>query len=128
MANSNITQAEIDSLRESLKRCSPDTVEAAIAYRETGDTSLVPGIVTGIIERFLEPDVKPLIRADNDSLRLFDDLGVDSLTMMEIVILVEETLGISVENEELRGLQSIGDIKGFIHQKLGGEPGGDRRV
>lgn len=80
----------------------------------------MPTIVTGIIERFLEPDLKPLMQKGDDTLTLFDDLGVDSLTMMEIVILVEETIGISVENEELRELRTIGDVKNFITAKTGG--------
>lgn len=94
-------------------------------YRTSKDASQVPGVVTGIIERFLEPDLKPMMSSGDDSLLLFDDLGIDSLTMMEIVILVEETLDISIENEELRGLQSIGDIKQFIHGKIGGEDAPD---
>ena len=121
MSTPNIPQADIDALKESLRRCSDETIEAAIAYRASKDASLVPVIVAGIIERFLEPDLKPLMSKGDDSLLLFDDLGVDSLTMMEIVILVEETILISIENEELRGLQSIGDIKQFIHSKLGSE-------
>lgn len=121
MSTPNITQAEIDTLKDSLRRCSSETIDAAIAYHTSKDVSLVPDIVTGIIERFLEPDIKPLIKTGGDTLQLFDDLGVDSLTMMEIVIMVEETLEISIENEELRNLSSIGDIKGFIHNKLGGK-------
>ena len=121
MSTPNIPQADIDALKESLRRCSNETIEAAIGYRATKDASLVPVIVTGIIERFLEPDLKPLMSKGDDSLLLFDDLGVDSLTMMEIVILVEETIEISIENEELRELRSIGDIKQFIHSKLSGE-------
>lgn len=118
VATSNLSQTEIEAIKESLRRCTPETVEAAIDYRASKNASLVPTIVTGIIERFLEPDLKPLMKKGDDSLTLFDDLGVDSLTMMEIVILVEETIGISVENEELRELRSIGDVKTFIASKL----------
>jgi len=119
VADTNITQAEIEALKESLKRCSPETIEAAIEYRRSRNVELVPTIVTGIIERFLEPDMKPQMRSGDDSLELFNDLGVDSLTMMEIVILVEEVIGVSIDNEELRDLRSIGDVKGFISEKLG---------
>ena len=122
MATSNLPSTEIEAIKESLRRCTPETVEAAITYRSSKDATQVPSIVTGIIERFLEPDLKPLIQKGDDSLALFDDLGVDSLTMMEIVILVEETIGISVENEELRELRTIGDVKTFIGTKLGDSP------
>ena len=94
-----------DELRESLKRCSPETVEAALSFRQHGNFDGIPVIVMGIIERFLEPDVRHLLREGNDDTRLFEDLGVDSLLMVEIIILVEETLDISIANDELRDIE-----------------------
>ncbi len=79
-------------------------------------------IVTGIIERFLEPENKTLLHKDDDSVRLFEDLGIDSLTMMEIVIMVEETLKVSFDNNELRELRTLGDVKTYIDSEAKGEP------
>ena len=59
---------------------------------------------------------------ENDQARLLEDLGVDSLLMVEIVILVEETLSIHIENEELRNLRSVGYIKVYLDAKLKGLP------
>lgn len=120
--NRKLTQEEEDALRESLKRCSQETIDAAILYRESGDVSCVPTIVEGIAERFLEPDLRPLLREGDDNLRIFEDLGIDSLTMVEVVMLVEEVLSISIENEELRDLRTIGDVKNFIDCKVQGLP------
>jgi 3-hydroxyacyl-[acyl-carrier-protein] dehydratase len=103
-----------------LKRCPDGTFEAAVAYRESGDATWIPEIVNGIIERFLEPQAKPLLHSGNEELRLFEDLGVDSLTMMEIVILVEETLNISFDNSELRELRTLSDIRTYMDEKAGG--------
>lgn len=58
----------------------------------------------------------------DDDLRLIEDLGIDSLTMMEIVILVEEVLQMSINNDELRNLRTVGDIKTFIDCKIRGLP------
>lgn len=102
-------------LRDSLRRCSPATVEAAINFRRTGETQYLPVIILGIFERFVEPDLRPRLAAgDSDDLRVVEDLGLDSLTMMEIVMLVEEVTQTRIENEELRGLVTIGDIKTFV--------------
>ncbi len=120
MANQPVDTQALESLKESLRRCSPETIDAAIAYRSNRDPQLAPVIVKGIIERFLEPENRPLLQNGGDDLKLFDDLGVDSLTMMEIVILVEETLGVSVDNEDLRDLATINDINAYIAEKLGG--------
>src|SRR6202522_1835408 len=78
------------ALREALKRCSPSTFEAAVQFRKTGNADHMPAVVIGVIERFVEPDLRAKLKDADDDLRLIEDLGIDSLTMMEIVILVEE--------------------------------------
>jgi 3-hydroxyacyl-[acyl-carrier-protein] dehydratase len=106
-------EAEI-ALRDSLRRCSAKTVEAAVAYGQTGAPQHIPAIIIGIIERFVEPELRPRLAAECDDLRVIEDLGLDSLTMMEIVMLVEEVTQTKIENDELRGLVTIGDIKIFV--------------
>lgn len=109
-------------LRESLKRCSPSTFEAAVQFRKTGNPEHLPAVVIGVIERFVEPDLRTKLKDADDDLRLIEDLGIDSLTMMEIVILVEEVLQMSINNEELRNLRTVGDVKTFIDCKVRGLP------
>jgi 3-hydroxyacyl-[acyl-carrier-protein] dehydratase len=106
------------ALRESLKRCSPSTFEAAVQFRKTGNPDHVPAIVIGVIERFVEPDLRVKLKDADDDLRLIEDLGIDSLTMMEIVILVEDVLHMSINNDELRNLRTVGDVKTFIDCKI----------
>lgn len=120
--NRKLTQEEEDALKDSLKRCSEQTLQAAIDYQETGNIANVPTIVVGIAERFLEPDLRPLLKEAKDDLRIQEDLGIDSLTMVEIVMLIEEILNISIENEELRELRTLGDVKTFIDCKVQGLP------
>jgi len=110
------------ALRESLKRCSPSTFEAAVQFRKTGNPEHLPAVVIGVIERFVEPDLRTKLKDADDDLRLIEDLGVDSLTMMEIVILVEEVLHMSINNDELRNLRTVGDVKMFIDCKVRGLP------
>ena len=47
------------ALREALKRCSPSTFEAAVQFRKTGNADHMPAVVIGVIERFVEPDLRP---------------------------------------------------------------------
>ena len=110
------------TLREALKRCSPSTFEAAVQFRKTGNAEHVPAVVIGIIERFVEPDLRVKLKDADDDLRLIEDLGVDSLTMMEIVILVEDVLMMTINNDELRNLRTVGDVKTFIDCKIRGLP------
>ncbi len=118
-APGSFTPAAEEELRESLKRCSPETVAAAVAFRQTGDTSQLNVIVIGLLERFMDPEYRPkLAQPNSDALKILEDLGVDSLTMVELVMLVEETLGLTVDNNELRGIKTIGDIKLFVANKV----------
>lgn len=126
MSDTILKPEEIEELRDSLRRCPTGTFEAALAYRQTGDISQVPVIVMGIVERFLEPEMRPRLHEGDDSTRLIEDLGVDSLTMMEIVILVEETIGVSFDNQELREIRTVGEVKAYMGRKIRGEsPPGD---
>lgn len=119
MPKSSLSESEI---RETLKRCPESAITSAIEYSRTGDPELVPSIVMGIIERFLEPEVRSVIRDQDDSARLTEDLGIDSLLMVEIVMMIEEVLSISIENEELRNLRTVGDVKAYLDAKLRGLP------
>ena len=90
-----------EELSELLKRCSSETLSAALSFRENKDVAKIEPIVLGIIDRHLEPDQRVVFKNSDDSLRLYEDLGLDSLTMLEIVMLVEQTLQVSIDNEEL---------------------------
>lgn len=119
-ANKDFSAEQEAALREALKRCSEATVNAAVAYRKDGDNSGVSTVVIGIIERFVEPDVRPkLAQPEIDNLRVAEDLGIDSLTLVEVVMLVEETLDMQIDNNELQNLATIGSIKSFVSQKIG---------
>ena len=86
---------------------------------ESRSADHLPVIVHGIIEHFVERGARDKLRRADDSVRLVEDLALDSLTMLEIVFLAEEVLDISIDNEELRPFRTVGDIKLFIASKLG---------
>lgn len=113
-----LSEDERGDLADSLKRCSEETRKAAFEFRETGKLNLLPTIILGIIERFLEPEIRPKLKEGDGSLKLVDDLGIDSLTMMEIVVLVEESLDVSIDNEELRDLRTLDDVRVFVDAKI----------
>jgi len=114
--------ADDAKLREALKRCSPATYAAAHRYRTTGDTSQLSAIVLGVVERYIERDLRPKLRHPAADLLLADDLGIDSLTMMEIVMLAEEVLQITITSEELIRLRTLADAQQFIAAKVRGDP------
>ncbi len=119
MQNSIFTEEIEQEIRISLKRCRPEVIESAVQFRSTGDKSLVATIVLGIIERFLEPEAKSKLQeAQYGEYRLIEDLGVDSLVMVEIVMTIEEVLELSIPNDDLRSLSTINDVKDYIEKLM----------
>lgn len=53
-----------------------------------------------------------------ESSNLKDDLGADSLDMIEIVIASERDLGIVLSDEEVDRIQTVGDLCSLCKQKL----------
>ncbi len=118
MNSENFTPEQEQSLREALKRCSPETIENAVEFRKTANKALLDSVVIGIIERFAEPDKRELLRSGNDEIDMVNDLELDSLTMVEIVLCVEDALNVSIDNEDVQKLHTLADIKSYISQKI----------
>ncbi|MDO4960744.1 MAG: acyl carrier protein [Eubacteriales bacterium] len=47
-----------------------------------------------------------------------DDLGTDSLDLVEVVVALEDELGITVEDDELAEIQTVGDAYELIRANL----------
>ena len=74
-----------DDLKDLLKRCPAGTYEAALAFRQDKDVGQIETIVMGVIDRHLEPEQREILANSDDTLRMYEDLGMDSLTMLEVV-------------------------------------------
>lgn len=52
----------------------------------------------------------------NESSMIIEDLGADSLDMIEMLMALEEEFGITVPDEDAEKLKTVGDIVKFIDQ------------
>ena len=52
----------------------------------------------------------------NEDTSFKDDLGVDSLDLLELVMAFEEEYNIELNPEELEDIQTVGDVCEFIKQ------------
>ena len=45
-----------------------------------------------------------------------EDLDVDSLSMVEVVVAAEEKFGVTIPDDDVRGLKTVGDAVAFIER------------
>lgn len=111
------TEDQIEKIRHSFKRCREGTAEAIIDLQRTGDPQYIPTIVRGIVWRYIHEDVRPVLdKATADS--QLSSLGIDSLTMMEIVLDVQDALDLVIEDADLKQMRTIGDVIEFLKQRF----------
>ena len=48
----------------------------------------------------------------------FDDLGADSLDIVELVMALEDSFGVSIPDEEAESIKTVGDAVEFIAANL----------
>lgn len=110
--------ADDAQLRELLKRCPPETLAMARRFRRNREADLVGPIVLGVMARYVDRPNVARLREAPPELRLAEDLGLDSLTMIELGMTLEDVLQIPLNDEKLRALRTLGDINRFVAESL----------
>jgi len=77
-------------------------------------------IVNQVFEESFEVEKEKL----QPQMNIFDDLGLDSLDVVDLVVALQKKFGIQIRNDErVRGIRTLGDIHKFILAlKNEGEP------
>lgn len=79
----------------------------------TTSTATYPDVLNGLAEVLQEVAGTPVDKVVPSA--SFDaDLDVDSLLMVEVVIACEERFGISIPDEALEGMSTVGDAVQYI--------------
>ena len=60
-----------------------------------------------IEENLIEPDAL-----------LTKDLGIDSLDVVDIVVIIEQVFGVKIKGEELKDVKTLGSFYDFVEQKI----------
>ena len=71
--------------------------------------------VKEIIAKELEVDVKQL----TNEAKFIEDLGADSLDIVELVMALEEEFGLDIPDEDADKLKTVGDAMNYLQQHAG---------
>ncbi len=113
-----MTTSREEEIKSTLKRCSDDTVSAAIRFQTSHSPEDLATVIHGVLKRDLpETHTEALATATDDS-RLVEDLGMDSFGMIELVMAAEEIFAITIPNQELRDVTTLGSLKSYVLEKV----------
>src|SRR4051795_11435342 len=101
-----LTDEQAEQIRHSFRRCREGTPEAIINLRASGDAALIAVIVRGIVWRYVREEARPNVDQATADTPL-GSLGIDSLTMMEIVLDVQDALDLVIEDSDLKQMKTI---------------------
>lgn len=51
--------------------------------------------------------------------RLKDDLGIDSLEVVDVVVYIEESFGFKMKPEDFKVVKTVNELYSFIEEKIG---------
>lgn len=105
-----------------LKHCSGETAAAALRLQNGLDDADLDLVIRGVLERDLQKEHLPALAAATDESRLVEDIGMDSFGMIEVVMCAEEVFGVTISNQEMKGITTLGELKTFLRGKLADQP------
>lgn len=115
------TQPSTDQ-EDRLKHLPAEARAAFQRFQAGGDPAALDPVILAILADFIpRTPATPLAELPGDT-RLIDDLGFDSLAITEVVFFTEDLFGISITNEEIIQVRSLGDLRGFIRTKVANRP------
>ncbi len=110
------------STRNPLAKFPTDVRDAHARFLADGDVAALDTVVLAVVldhqpksasTAGLAPAATP-----SDSARLIADLGFDSLALAEIVFFLEDLYGVTITNEELLRITTIGELRTFVRIKV----------
>ena len=105
--------------RDPLDKFPPAVRDAHARFRATGDTAALDTVVLAIVHHHQPTDARAASpSALADSATFIGDLGFDSLALAEIVFFIEDLYGVSVSNQELVSITTVGELRAFVRAKL----------
>lgn len=97
----------------------PEAAQAGFrAFSASGDVAALDPLIFAILEQYAPRKSAAPVATRPGSTLLMEDLGFDSLSIMEMVFFIEELLDVTIANEELVPIRTLADLRGFVRTKV----------
>lgn len=101
----------IRSAQDEAMEASPVTAQPAVGEVSPTIAERVRGVIGGLL-------IAPNVDDVKDDASLIDDLGADSLDLVEIVIAMESEFGIEVPDADAERLLTVGDAVRYVERQV----------
>ena len=115
----HLTEKTPDLIRADLAGFPAAAVDAALRFREDGAPGSLEAMVLGMLAYYRPSNRTEPLDAMPPETRFREELGIDSLTLAEMVFKLDELLGVPIEMHEVAQVQTLGELQTFLRQKLG---------
>ncbi|MFA6287294.1 MAG: acyl carrier protein [Opitutaceae bacterium] len=110
------------STRDPLAKFPEDVRAAHARFLATGDAAALDTVVLAVVldhqPKAAQTSGLSPVATPADSARLIADLGFDSLALAEIVFFFEDLYGVTITNNELVRITTIGELRAFVRAKV----------
>ena len=103
-----------------LARFPAAVLDAFQRYRTKGDTGAIEEVVIAAVIDYSPPG-SGRSAAVSDATRLVEDLGYDSVAVAELVFFLEDLFDLTIDNEDILAVRTIGELRACVIRKLAGK-------
>lgn len=104
--------------QESLAGFPAPVLDAYRVFAATGDLHSLDTVVLGVLHFYMARKPAGTLDELPGTTKLADDLGCDSLTMMDTVFVVENLFDIKIDDEELVQIVTLDDLRAKLRQHV----------
>jgi acyl carrier protein len=104
--------------KTTLARFPAEVLEAYERYQSSGDAGAVEALVLAAVVDY-RPSGTGAPPAVDDRTRLLEDLAYDSVAVAELIFFFEDLFDLTLSNEDIIGVRSVGDLRACVMRKLG---------
>ncbi len=87
-------------------------------YQATGDLAAFDRAFLGLVHHHLSPKPPRPLSTYPGTTALVAELGLDSITMVELVFIFEDLFRVKLPQEELMKIVTIDDLRALLHRSL----------